>query len=124
MLKTDFPPIFDSTTITPKRLSWEYAYETISNINQTESGHDDVEVIRTGKLSIGAQFQVTDRWAAIFTGFYHKPMITVKDYDVETQTYKERTMRIEGYNVSLVNESDKLGLTNGLYIVTFTLVEY
>lgn len=124
MLRRDFPPIIDGVTISIEKGTWDRYYGNVININSTEAGTDDVEVLRSGKLTISASFSVSDRWAAILAGFNSVASFTVKDYDPITKTYGEYTMRMENLSIAEVELSDRLEQTNGLYDISFNLVEF
>lgn len=124
MLKEDFPIYFDSTEITIKHRQWARSYANIITVNTTEAGTDDVEYLRFGKTSIRAQFRCMDGWVSTFAEFSHKPAITVKFYDVELKAYIEKSMRMEGFSVTEIPKSVDIDVTNGIYDVSFNLVEF
>ncbi len=122
MLK-DYPIYFDETELfTPE--SWEESYSVIESTNQTEAGTDQVIVTRYDKLSVSASFQCSSRWAAKFAEFRDKDSIVVKLYDLKTQNYKTRTMRIRNFKTGPEKNSEKTKGTNGLYTVSFDLQEF
>lgn len=123
MLK-DYPMIFDSTTIPFYPSSFSRADNKVSVVNQTEDGHDDVELIRAEKTTLDFTFQCSDFWAAKFRVFRRQPSISVQIYDIVTKAYDTKTMRIEDYTESLVENSDKNTESMGLYSITFTLEEF
>lgn len=124
MLYRDFPVIFDDTEINVHFTQWSETLDNITNERETEEGTDDVEVIRTGKATITASAQCTDRWAGIFESFNNAGAIQVKTYSARTKGYITREMRMVGYSSELVEYSDRIESTNGLYYVSFDLVEY
>ena len=60
----------------------------------------------------------------VFDTFRRQASIQVKIYDNGTKTYQTKTMRIEGYQKSLVQYSDRSTESMGLYTVSFTLEEF
>lgn len=124
MLKTDYPVYFDDIELKIRRLQWGRDYENISNEYQTEDGHDDVEVIRKGKAVIRASFQVSDVWASILAEFNDKPFFSVRFYDVKTKDYTTLTMRMDGLSIDEEPYSDTVSSSNGLYTVSFDLLEF
>lgn len=124
MLYSDFPLYFDNTEIKPTKQSWQIGYVNIYNANMTEDGHDDIEVVRRGKVEISCSFQCSDRWTSIITQFNTNPMIDVRYYDVGTKDYITRTMYMDNLNVQEVQYSDRSAETNGLYSISFDLVEF
>ncbi len=124
MLSTDFPILINNTEIKAKAMTWDRSYSNVVNVNMTEDGVDDYEIIRAGKSTINAGFQCSDHWASIFATFIQEPILTVKFYDVATKDYIELEMHMESLSTDLVENSDTIQSTNGLYLVSFTLVEF
>ena len=124
MLKADYPIYFDTTEISIKPRQWNRTYAKIENINQTEAGGDDVEVIRTRKSTISCQFRCTDSWASTLSTFQDAPSLVVKFYDTKTKAYIELTVRMENYSEQLILGSERLGSTNGVWNIGFNLVEF
>lgn len=123
MLK-DYPMIFDNVTIPFYPSGYSRTDDKLETVNQTEDGHDDVEIKRTEKTSISLSFNVNDRWAAIFQEFRRKPQISVQLYDKVTRDYETKIMRIEDYSESLEPNSDRIDESMGLYSISFTLEEF
>lgn len=121
---SSYPIYFDNTELTIRRVQWSRGYENLANVSETEAGTDDVEVIRKGKTVIGAAFNCSDRWASILSAFNDQQSIQVRFYDIKTKDYVTLKMRMEDLNIDEVQDSDRVSGTNGLYIVTFNLVEF
>ena len=124
MLKEDFPIYFDNTEISIKARRWNMTYANISSLSQTEDGGDHVEFLRFGKVTVSAQFRCTDEWTYTLKSFSTKPSFTLRCYDVGTKAYAERTVRMDGFSANIIAGSERLGVTNGTYEVTFNLTEY
>lgn len=121
---SSYPIYFDNTEITIRRVQWSRRCENLANVSETEAGTDDVEVIRKGKTVIGAAFNCSDRWASILSAFNDQQSIQVRFYDIKTKDYLTLKMRMEDLNIDEVQDSDRVSGTNGLYIVSFNLVEF
>lgn len=121
---SNYPIYFDNTELTIRRVQWSRGYENLANVSETEAGTDDVEVIRKGKTVIGAAFNCSDRWASILSAFNDQQSIQVRFYDIKTKDYVTLKMRMEDLNIDEVQNSDRVSGTNGLYIVSFNLVEF
>lgn len=122
MLK-DYPIYFDDVKLfTPE--SWDESYEVIETTNQTEAGTDQTIVVRTDKLSVSASFNCSSRTLATFAAYRDKDSFVLKLYDLKTQAYKERTIRLRNFKSSPVTGSEKTVNTNGLYTVSFDLEEF
>lgn len=119
----DYPIYFDDVRI-PFPQEWAEQYETIETVNQTEAGTDQVLVARYGKLSVSAKFNCSSRWAAKFAVYMGAGALQVKRYDIKTQDYEVRIMRIRDFQSVPVEGSRNTDGTNGLYTITFSLEEY
>lgn len=120
---SEYPIYFDDVKLfTPE--SWEESYAVIENTNQTEAGTDQVIVTRYDKLSVSASFKCSSRWSAKFAEFRDKDSIQVKLYDLKTQDYKTRIMRMRNFKTGPEKNSEKTRGTNGLYTVNFDLQEF
>lgn len=124
MLRTDYPIYFDDTELAIRHTQWDRGYARIFNTNQTENGTDDVELIRAGKTTISASFNCSDTWVSVLTEFNDHPSISVRFYDVESKAYTTKTMYMDNLDVVEVQHSDKLSATNGVYQVSFNLIEF
>lgn len=120
----NYPIYFNTDVISIPHAAWIVNPDTISTSNLTEAGTEDVEVTRFGKLTISASYQCTDRWARFFAGYNNIKSFTLKFYDVLTDDYVEKTVRMSGLSIDEVQYSDRLPSTNGLYIVSFSLLEF
>lgn len=121
---SNYPIYFDNTEISIRKIKWARSYNNLANVSETEAGTDDVEVIRKGKTIIGAEFNCSDRWASILSAFNDQQSIQVRFYDIKTKDYVTLKMRMEDLNIDEVQDSDRVSGTNGLYIVSFSLVEF
>lgn len=123
MLKKDYPIYFNDTKIFwPAK--WDESYDVVESTNKTEAGTDQVIVTRYNKLSVTASFNCSDSWVAKLSEFRDKDSIEVKIYDLKTKGYKTRKMRIRNFKSSPKSNSEKLKDTNGLYAVSFDLIEF
>jgi len=121
---SSYPIYFDNTEISIRKIKWVRSYNNLANVSETEAGTDDVEVIRKGKAVIDAQFYCSDRWASILSAFNDQQSIQVRFYDIKTKDYVTLKMRMDGLEIEEVQNSDRVANTNGLYIVSFDLVEF
>lgn len=120
---SEFPIYFDDVKLFPPS-KWEESSSVVESVNQTEAGTDQVIVTRYDKLSVSASFQCSSRWAAKFAEFRDKDSIAVMLYDLKTQDYKTRMMRMRNFKPGLEEHSEKTKGTNGLYTVSFDLEEF
>jgi hypothetical protein len=119
----DFPILFDDVTIL-RPMNWQEQSKVVENTVLSEAGTDIVEVVRYDKLTIAAQFSVTSAWAKTFKEFSKKDSISVSRYDVLTETYDVRTMRIRNFTLTRRRKSEFVEGYYGLYDVAFNLEEF
>lgn len=124
MLKTDYPLIIDSTTVNIKCLRFQINHGNITTENTTEAGTTDIEILRFGKVTINCQYRCMDEWTSFFVQCSKKPILTVKYYDPDTKAYAEKSMHMDAITTGLLKKSEDLAVTNGIYDVSFTLVEF
>lgn len=104
--------------------SWEESSEVIESISSTEAGTDQIAVTRYDKLSISCSFNCSHRWTKKFKEYSKMDYINVSIYDHIDCVYKTHTMRIRDFRISLVQSSWQTPGTNGLWQVSFTLLEF
>ena len=119
----DYPVKFNDEAIFPPD-SWSEDSEVIENVNQTEAGTDQVSVTRYDKLTITAAFKCSSRWAKKFKEYSKEDSLTVSLYDFIEEGYVAREMRIRDFKASLVENSRRTPGTNGLWDVSFQLIEF
>lgn len=117
-------PIYFDTTELFRPQKWEESYEKIQNVYQSEAGTDLAVKVRSGKLKVSAEFLCTDSDFATFQGFDYAGSFTLKSFDVVSNAYKSRTVRMENLKSTTEIHSDYITVSNGLYDVTFDLVEF
>lgn len=123
MISRDYPPMINNVTLSIRCFQWDTTYDKIESVNETEAGTDDVDLLRAKKRTIACMFQCTDRWAKILSGFDDEATLSVKHYDPK-EGYITSTMRMENYKESLAAFSENDNQSNGLYTITFDLVEF
>ncbi len=127
-LYNTYPILFDTTQIlSPSQ--WDEKSEVIENVNQSEAGTDNVEVARYDKLTVSARFKVAESstagtWAKTFKEFSKKASFTLKRYDILAEAYEERTVRMRNFFASLDRKSDLLPNINGVWDISFDLIEF
>ena len=119
----DFPILINNESI-PEPVTWTETSQVIENVNTTEAGTDQVSVTRYDKLSVSCGFQCTSTWARKFKEFSILDVIEVKTYDLLSETYALRYMRIRSFKADPVKNSQRTRNTNGLWEVSFNLEEF
>ena len=122
MLKDYLPKFNDSVLFKPEK--WEESYETIEEINRTEAGTDSISITRKNKLTVACEFACTDEWKAFFLAYSRMNSITVSIYDTEVEDYSNHKMRIRNLKSNNEKDSEYVHKSNGLYNVSFDLIEF
>ncbi len=104
--------------------SWSEDSAVIETVNVTEAGTDQIAVTRYDKLSISCSFQCSHRWAKKLKEYSKLDEIDVNFYDILMGDYTTRHMRIRDFKADIVDGSWKTPGTNGLWIVSFSLLEF
>ncbi len=112
----------DEEIIQPE--SWSEDSEVIETVNETEAGTDQISILRYDKLSISCSFNCSHRWAKKFKEYSKKDEIDVSFYDILTEENAVRKMRIRDFKAALVDNSWRTPGTNGLWVISFNLVEF
>lgn len=121
MLK-DYPMYFDDTQI-PWPTGWDVKYENIQTVNQTEAGLDVVDTTRWHKMEVGAKFLCSAEWAKTFEEFSTGSFI-LKFYHEIDEDYAEIRVRMEKFKMKFKKHSEKVRATNGIWEVSFDLVQF
>ena len=101
----------------PNPTSFDIEEETIENVFQSEAGTDLSTVVRTGKVSAKGTFQVSSRWKDKLKTFSRTASATVV---ISGTTY---TMRIRNYKAKLLEHSENVEGTVGLWTVSLDFIE-
>ena len=117
-------PIKINNEVIPEPLSWQEDSGVIESVNETEAGTDLILITRYDKLTVSCSFQCSHRWAKKFKEYSKENILAVSLYDVLDENYKIRNMRIRDYKASLIENSWRTPGTNGLWDVSFSLIEF
>lgn len=117
-------PIKINDTAIPNPDSYDESSEVVESVNQSEAGTDIVLLTRRDKLSASLSFKASSHLAKTLATYRDTEPLSVQIYDNKSAAYKTRSMRIRNYRSSLVEDSWKTVNTNGLYQISFDLVEY
>ena len=108
------------TLIKPNQ--WDESYSVVESVNTSEAGTDLVNVTRTDKLSVTAQFNCSRVWYHKFYAMAQQPYLFLNTYDPLTDAHKERKVRVRDFTASFQQYSDKID--EGLWVIGFSLVEF
>lgn len=113
---------FDGESI-PDPVSYSEDSGVVDNQLQTESGHTQAIVVRTGIWSASPTFQVTNRWLKKLEDYSNQDSVEVTHYDAKEDDDVVSTCIIRNFKKDLVKDSEKTPGTKGLWTVTFDIQE-
>lgn len=108
---------------------WEIKIDKISNSAVSEDGHDLLNIVRTNKMTVSAEFACTSDWKAFFERVYNTlETFELWQYEPNDQIpehggYNSRTVRMENYSCSVEKLSEYTDQSTGLYNISFDLIE-
>lgn len=122
-------PIKINNTALPSPSSWSESSRVVENVLVTEAGTDLIDVTRYDKLEIAVNYKIAEsaaggEWAKFFKSISVLDSVTVSRYDILAQDYEDRTMRVRNFRANLVPKSDRLSAVNGVWNISFTLLEF
>lgn len=118
----DYPLKFDTTQLfKPEAINAKPV--KLYNRNESESGHDLINIRRSDKFQANFTFNCTDTWEAFFHGYNEKNSFDFTYYDSRTSAYKTIQVWMDNYTANWEPHSDYLTSTKGLFVVSFDLIE-
>lgn len=124
MLK-DYPIKFNTWAL-PFMPTFKQKSVDVVNKYTSEGGRDEEQVILKDKLSLDISATVLEDVLRQLYAYKNLEHFTLSKYDVITQSYKTYNVRFKdnSFNYSLVKNSDKISVSNGIYKVSFTIEEF
>lgn len=104
-------------------LNWEENWKVVEIVNQSEAGTDIIQTTRIGKLTVKVQYKCTSDWLAIYQSFSKLDTFTLKRWDVIQEDYTEHTVRMRNFTNKLIKKSWDISVSDGLWEVSFELLE-
>lgn len=98
--------------------------EVIDKTNQTEAGTDQVQLVRTGKVTMTFGTKCLADWLARYKYYSALASFQVSYYDVSVNGYVTKTVRMRDFKWSVVKHSYELENIAGVYDVSFVLKEF
>lgn len=98
--------------------------EVIDKTNQTEAGTDQVQLVRTGKVTMTFGTKCLADWLARYRYYSALASFQVSYYDVSVNGYVTKTVRMRDFKWSVVKHSYELDNIAGIYDVSFVLKEF
>lgn len=120
-----YPESINNVDLPNEPTSWSTRRDVVENVMTTEAGTDVVDIMRVGKLTITASYNVSSTWLVQFEAWADETSpLTVKLYDPATSAYVTKSMRMRNFISDYVKYSKNTSGTLGLYVVSFDLVEF
>lgn len=121
-IKNDYPLKFNDTELYyPKTFNIDE--DVVENVNQTEAGTDQIQLVRVGKVKISITTECVIDVFNIFKEFSIKPSFTVSYYDPSVDGYTTKTVRMRSFKYAPSDLSYELE-DACVYSVSFTLEEF
>lgn len=120
-----YPEEINNVKLPNEPTSWSVRRDVVENTGTTEAGTDVVDLMRVGKITITASYNVSSDWLVRFEGWADETSpLSVKLYDPATSAYITKDMRMRNFVSDYVNYSKNTSGTLGLYVVSFDLIEF
>jgi hypothetical protein len=120
-----YPESINNVTLPNEPDSWTTRRDVVENVGTTEAGTDVVDIMRVGKLTITASYNVSSNWLVQFEAWADETSpLSVKLYDPATSAYIIKDMRMRNFTSDYVKYSKNTSGTLGLYVVSFDLIEF
>lgn len=120
---SDYPVKINNVELFPAN-KWDEDSEVVENVQTSEAGTDITTVARYDKLAVSAEYRCHSPWLGKFKAWSKADTLTVQIYDPVTDKYMSRTMRMRNFKTSLIEFSEKVKDTQGIWNVSFTLEEF
>ena len=106
--------------------TWSITYNDSVTVHETEGGQQEDTVVRRGRISIAVSTVCLEDVANKLSLLEDLGTFTVKFYDIKTKGYVTINARVAPNSmvIALKEGSAKLGSTNGVWNVSFTLEEF
>lgn len=118
----EYPMYFDNVKI-PFGITHNASYDTVENVSESEAGTDMVDVVRYDKLTLSLSYKLTSDLVKIIRAFSKMRTFELKMYDTIEEGYVTRTVRMRNYKENKIRKSEKIAVSNGLWEVSFDLLE-
>jgi hypothetical protein len=118
----DYPMKFDSTALfKPEAVNAKPV--KLYNRNESESGHDLLNIRRADKFQANFTFNCTDEWEAFFHEYNEKDSFDFTYYETRDESYKTITVWMDNFTSNWEPHSDYITVSKGLYVVSFDLIQ-
>lgn len=104
--------------------SFSIQEDVVEKENQTEAGTDQVQLTRTGKVTMSFSTKCLADWLARYKYYSALTSFNVSYYDVSVNGYVTKTVRMRNFKWDVVKHSYELDDIAGIYEVSFVLKEF
>lgn len=123
VVSSDYPLKFNNEEMYyPSTFSVEP--QKVQKVNQTEAGTDQVQLTRTGKVTMRFATKCLADWLARYEYYSDLAEFNVSYYNVSVQGYVTKRVRMEDFKWDVVKHSYDLDNIAGIYEVSFVLKEF
>jgi hypothetical protein len=119
---SEYPIYFNNVKI-PFGITHNASYNTVENVSESEAGTDMVDVVRYDKLTLSLSYKLTSDFVKVIRAFSKMRTFELKMYDTIEEGYVTRTVRMRNYKENKVRKSARISVSNGLWEVSFDLLE-
>ena len=98
----------------------------LANEFETEDGKRRQSIVRASRLTLSMTWVLSSAWLAKFIQYKQANSFVLSLYDPTTKSYKDREMSAtpDGLRAELIEGSEKLRATDGLYKVSMDMEEF
>lgn len=120
-----FPPMFNGTEV-PFFPHIDNSPENYEKVHKSEGGKRIIQSIRKDRLSSAVKMKVADdEWVRFFYDLYKNyDSFTFKQYSPLLRDYEERTVTIENFKYSMIDDSEDLEGVVGVWEMSFNIEEF
>lgn len=98
--------------------------ENIQEEQLSEGGRTIIQKVRTGVLNASISTTAFSDICKLYKKYSLKDSFTFTLYDPLTETQVEKTVHMENFSYGLVQHSNELSVTNGLYMISCDIKEF
>ena len=118
----DYPTILDGVQL-PFTDNWDESYETVEVVKKSEAGTDISAITRFDKLTVKTGYICMESLARQLKASSCKTSVVLRMYDLNLGGYSERNVRMRNFTAKRVDNTEKIENTNGIWEISFSLIE-
>ena len=114
---------FDTEEI-PFPKTFSVAEDNVQEEQMSEGGRTLIQIIRKGVLTANITTTAMSDVCKLYKKYAQKDSFTFTLYDPLTETQVEKTVQMQDFSYGLVQHSNELSVTNGIYMISCTIKEF